>query len=470
MVFALIALWKGSGESTGQNEAEREVLPLAQLSHIWQEGLPYNSPHPTPPKTEPAVLEWRSQPIFSNPDIDHFYYKHVSQNHTIKQAEWAVICRILELLDRSGGCPSVVCNPDGNESGYGSDLEPDCINLLAHIPLWRHSLAVAEKILGSVVYGVTFGRYLIVALAHDIGKIPELYLRDYYTGIHPVIATHFLQGIPEFNRIYRNDELLHAVGNHHSCRVKQHSITAALKKADQQVRTTELAQQVQILSATKMIAEQEACLATCFRTETRTSEERNPGCSYFDVRKYSKPLLLDISGWFNAEKLITVIKENVNRVHNGWWNIVSTPDGYLFCSSKGLYRLLRRAFYLQPELLAAHANVIAQHDILFSVVMTLAREQNAIVSELLGSGEYLCRVSITPGVGKAYRECYMMVPFRAKAFGLSCTQLEMEKSQTIMRMVKSIVPLQRVPETKKPDQTDARIVAESAQNILPEEG
>jgi len=429
-----------------------------------------NHPPPVSPRTEPMIAELREPPIFCNPDIEGFYLKYVYNNYSIKQPEWAVICRILELLDKSGGCPSVVCAPDSDGSGYDYDLQPDGIDLLAHIPLWKHSLAVAEKMLETVKYEVFVGPYLIIALAHDVGKIPEFSIGGYSTGDHPIISMHFLRGIPEFNLVKNSVELINAVSSHHYYHAKDHTLAAALKWADQEVRKNELARQVQVLIATKQIAEQEACLTKCDLPKTKESAQRDPNCSHFKMHGYSKPLLVDISGWFKAEKLIAVIKENVNRVSDGWWNVVSTPNGYLYCSAKGLYKLLRRAFPLQPDLLAAHANIIAQHDILFTVVMTLARELDAVATELLGDREYLCPMSITSSTGKAKRESYMLVPLKANALGLSGTQLEAEKSQTILRMVKTIVPLQQAPETKKSDQLHAENTPEQAPNVLSEQG
>ncbi len=443
-IYVFIYWLKESDISTDQKEVKKEVLSSTRTRYVCPDGyMPYNSP---PPKPKPVVAEWRSPPIFCYPDIEDFYAKYVCNNYSIKQPEWVVICRILELLDKSGGCPSVVCAPDAGGSGYDCDLEPDGIDLLAHIPLWKHSLAVAEKMLESVEYEVFVGPYLIIALAHDVGKIPEFSTGGYSTGDHPIVSTHFLRGISEFNLVKNSVELIDAVSSHHFP-VKKYTLAAKLKESDQEVRMMELGRQMQIVVASKQIAEQEACLTKCALPETKESAQRDPNCSYFKMHGNSKPLLVDISGWFNAEKLIAVIKENVNRVTDGWWDVVSTPNGYLYCSSKGLYKLLRRAFPLQPDLLAAHANIIAQHDILFTMVMTLAREHDAVATELLDNREYLCPMSITSSTGKAKRESYLLIPLKADALGLSGTQLEEEKSQTILRMVKTIVPLQPASET-----------------------
>jgi HD domain-containing protein len=426
-------------------EDKKEVLDMAKINRDWQE-LVKNNPPPVYKKPAPVFSEIREPPIFCNPDIEDFYRRYVYNNLSIKQLEWAVICRLLELLDQSGGCPSVVSDPNADTSSH--DLKPDAIDLLAHIPLWKHALAVAVKMLGTVKYGNLAGSSLIVALAHDVGKIPEFHIGGYSTSDHPLISMYFLRGIPEFNRLPNSAELLDAVRNHHFP-VKEHTIAAILKDADQEVRKNELCRQLHAVIASERITRQEACGAIKHNLpETHESLKRDPDVSHFNVSDYSKPLLVDISGWFKVENFIAAFKESVNRVTDGWWDVVSTPNGYLFCSAKGLFKLLCRTFPLQPDLLAAHANTIARQDILFTVVMTLASEYQAVATELLGKREYLCPMIITSSSGKAKRESYMLVPLKAEALGLSGTQLEVEKSQTILRMVKSIVPLQQEPETK----------------------
>lgn len=447
-------------------EDKKEVLDLAKISRDWQE-FAKNNPPPVSKKQAPVFSEVREPPIFCNQDIEDFYYRYVYNNFSIKQPEWAVICRILELLDRSGGCPSVVSDPNADASSY--DFKPDAIALLAHIPLWKHALAVAVKMLGTVKYEILAGRYVIVALAHDVGKIPEFHIDGYSTGDHPLISTYFLRGIPEFNRLPNSAELLDAVRSHHFP-VKKHTLAAILKESDQKVREEELCRQLHAAIASERIARQEECSIKHNLPETWESLKRDPNVSHFRPSDYSKPLLVDISGWFEAEKLIAAFKEAVNRVTDGWWDVVSTPNGYLFCSAKGLFKLLCRTFPLQPCLLAAHANTIARQDILFTVVMTLAREYDAVATELLGKREYLCPMTITSSSGKAKRESYMLVPLKAEALGLSGTQLEVEKSQTILRMVKSIVPLQQEPETKISNQQQTENTPEQALNVPPQQG
>ncbi len=277
-----------------------------------------------------------------------------------------------------------------------------------------------------------------------------------------------MTGIQEFKGLRNGTEILRAVKNHHF-HVQKHTLDARLKEADQEVRQMELARQFSAAVAADRVAKQEELLTKHDLSEAPVTANRDPNLSHFGAYCYSKPLLVDISGWFKSEKIIDVINENVNQVIGGWWNAVSTPDGYVFCSAMGLYKLLHRAFPRQPALLAVHANVIARQDILFSVVMTLAREHNAIATELLGNREFLCPMSITSSNGKAKRESYMLVPLKAKALGLSCAQLEAEKSQTILRMVKAIVPLQQEPREKKSEQSHVENRLEQAPNVLSEQ-
>jgi len=117
LTYWIIYLLEESDALVEQTEDKKEILYLSQISHTWQDDMK-NNPPPVPPRTEPMIAELREPPIFCNQDIEDFYLKYVYNNYSIKQPEWAVICRILELLDKSGGCSSVVCVPDAGGSGY----------------------------------------------------------------------------------------------------------------------------------------------------------------------------------------------------------------------------------------------------------------------------------------------------------------------------------------------------------------
>ncbi len=92
-------------EPVNRKEDEREVLSLAQISSNWQDSV-----ETVPTKPEPVIADWRIPPVFDNQEIVDFYSRTIDNNYSIKRPEWAVICRILELLDKFGGCPSVVCD------------------------------------------------------------------------------------------------------------------------------------------------------------------------------------------------------------------------------------------------------------------------------------------------------------------------------------------------------------------------
>lgn len=423
-----------------RQDPEKEVLDLAAISIIWREPLAADGAvNLSALAPLPAVP--RNFPEFHIPEIAKFYGRRLLDKRQINDLEWVVLCRVLELLDTYGSCPSVVGQPDLNEPGR--DLVPDAMVVLAHIPLWQHSLAVAEDLVKTTPYPFLAGRELIVALAHDIGKIPGFHDGAYYTCEHPGIASDFLLGIPEFTRLPNCAELVEAIRDHHSL-VKEGTLSARLKQSDHQVRQMELSRLLVLRIKWRGDPEQGSSSEPVVISNADEALERDPWLRRYDDYADTRPRFVDISGWFKSLPLIEVMKENVNQVTGGWWNAVSTPDGYVYCCAKGLYNLLHRAFCRQPALLAAYANAVARQDILYSVVMTLASDYGVVATEHLDAGEYLCPVSITTGTDKIVegkKGPFMMTPFRAQALGLNTYQLEVEKSQTIRRMVKTITVL-----------------------------
>jgi hypothetical protein len=423
-----------------QDGPDQEVLDLAAISAIWRESSTAGDAV-NPKALAPVPAAPRNFPVFHNQEIAKFYCRHLFEKRQINDLEWVVLIRILELLDTYGGCPSVVCKPDLSEPDR--DLVPDAMAVLAHIPLWQHSLAVAEDLVKTTPYPFLAARDLIVALAHDIGKIPGFHDGTYYTGEHPGIATGFLHGITEFTRLPNCAELVEAIRDHHS-RVKEGTLSARLKQSDHQVRQLELSRLLVPRITWRGDPEQGSSSEPVVIANAEEIVERDPWFRHYDDYADTRPRFVDISDWFQALTLIEVMKEQVNQVTGGWWNAVSTPDGYVFCCAKGLYNLLHRAFCRQPALLAAYANAVARQDILYSVVMTLASDYGVVAIEHLDAGEYLCPVSITTGGDKIVegkKGPFMMTPFRAQALGLNTYQLEVEKSQTIRRMVKTITVL-----------------------------
>ncbi|HRR40442.1 MAG TPA: HD domain-containing protein [Syntrophales bacterium] len=171
------------------------------------------------------------------------------------------IYRIIELLDREGGCPSVV---DTGKRRGPEDEYPKLYDILKKVTLRSHSYRVARLSMELLAkdyleYDYLIPVTLVAALGHDIGKIPSLRTPGHYTtGEHAVVSEAVIKEIyrehymaiesatDEETRGYCGqrvkwiDDAREAILNHH--RRSTEGFTARLRKADGRAREMEVAE------------------------------------------------------------------------------------------------------------------------------------------------------------------------------------------------------------------------------------
>ena len=220
--------------------------------------------------------------------------KKESLERSVFQAEYRIILFLLEQLDEHGHCPSVV---DLSEKRNQKSEEPDNIKakeninqlltteaktrlrksvdgfdaslpfkstyeILRNVSLLRHSINVAKNIIRIIedeeeddAYSVMLPVAVIVALGHDIGKIPEFYTDVYNKLTHPLVGARVLQ---EFIEGYEHplkktldkqevEIIIEAIKNHHgvvnpaaATELRFKKIIEYLKKADVEARRQEV--------------------------------------------------------------------------------------------------------------------------------------------------------------------------------------------------------------------------------------
>jgi len=215
-------------------------IPLEKLSRLW---VDENSTIDVLPP-----VASRTTPQFFTKEIGEFYRTTLAPyvetalySATIGTALDAII-KILLILDQEGDCPSVVeAKGDPEYEDHASFFD-----LLKKIPLRVHSLNVAQEsvnILNSSGYRepeLLLGRVLVVALAHDLGKIPKFRQGQagYALGNHPnvsaAVAEPFLAEVPG------KEELLAAIRDHHHTG-STNQMVAIVREADRKAREREIA-------------------------------------------------------------------------------------------------------------------------------------------------------------------------------------------------------------------------------------
>ena len=236
----------------GGRSAERKKVGLEHISGIW-----------TPHKKKIMQLEqlvpiWRETHSEGQPgdgeesiglQLEHqglrqFYNDHIRLNPFITGNVLVVIEKCLSLLDKEGSCPSVV-NLRGDPEAL---LEKNAYTMLGKTNLIDHTLHVAEEmrpLTGD--RGPLWAKGLMVALGHDLGKLPSLRGRFYSLGDHPLISATILDQMPAFKALPYKEEILRAVKDHH--RVPKPGLGQKLKEADQAARRGELATGAELMES-----------------------------------------------------------------------------------------------------------------------------------------------------------------------------------------------------------------------------
>ncbi len=182
-------------------------------------------------------------PGFTNAKTESFWKEEILPHRRLftHLNELAVIEKVLLVLDREGLCSSVV-------AGDGKSVFNPTARRFSKVTLLDHSLRVALRIKeihdSAYTEKILYGKHLIAALAHDIGKIERFRSRsDYVKDDHAAASARALRGwIIECAGEKRADEFRHAldaVRNHHRRADENEGISRNLKKADVAAREEE---------------------------------------------------------------------------------------------------------------------------------------------------------------------------------------------------------------------------------------
>lgn len=458
VVEFVLPIWTGNSNSDAEARKPSACpeVSLAKVSDVWAERKPAAA---TCPEGEGAKSIVRMPDLkFGHAEISEFYREIEQKWGPFKYPNREIIQKLLQILDKLGDCSSIVNDglPIEHEAFI---LNNFYYNLLAKVPLWQHSLSVAMSMVPTDHWdGILAPRYIIMGLAHDLGKIPEYREKYYVTGDHPILSTLVLNGIPEYRTLHRKDDVDYAIKNHHIPNPKE-SFTMRLKKIDGVVRTDELAVQFNLLHRKNISIEQEHDYSGKMENDPKWGTQmydypyaasRNVEYDHplgFRPKDYStgyKPELVEISKWFDPVAVIKVLRDSINRVENKRWDAVSMNDGLVYFNQDAVYRALMTVSPRNPYLMASQTYESEKRNILYTVILELNRAYGAIASELLHDGYYMCPVKVITGSGKALSSRdspIYLIPFKADGFGVLPSDLEKEKSVTIKKMVKSITPL-----------------------------
>ncbi|MDD2733630.1 MAG: HD domain-containing protein [Desulfuromonadaceae bacterium] len=424
-----------------------EVSSLAELSHLWIDDEV---------EIKDASYLWReraakkssqlSRPVFRHEEIDQFFTEMIEQRPSVHGLRRSLIIKILTLLDEEGDCPSVVrVHKDEAERIYSDDSYA----LLETVPLYRHTLTVARNFIAKADQEALLADMIIIALAHDIGKIPSYHDSMYSSGDHPIIAGLILKSLPEYMALPNWNDINRAITGHHLLK-SDNILTDGLKLSDHEARQTELsALYAEVRERRKQEAEKGVeqptdgqvlvQKPTTAKTQLPTEEREHPLGS-LESREKFYPTKQDIPEWFDADAILAAIKKRINVVESTakgeQWSAVSTSQGLVYVNPEGLWANIKEVSNFDPKVLASEGFESEKRNLLFTVVSELSRTRDAIATQYVADRYYTTQVSIITGGGK--RLPYLLIPFTAEAFGELPSTLEELKTSQLKRMVKEI--------------------------------
>ncbi len=242
----------------GPEEPEEEKTPAREDKKpitLKEEAKPSSPPPKTPkikPPEEELQLEKRSP--YVKKILKEFYIPYRHSFDTQRATEGLLL--LVEFLDQEGDCPSIVRN--------SKEPEERLLNKLASpfqkVSLKEHSLNVAREIVKLINPGLTpesqnsFSEPLIpegviIALGHDLGKIPSVRDQKFYLKAdHPILSALKLEEI--FSKVTPPHWIENAkdcIKNHHRPSSTTYTtlttykpLETLLKEADRRARELEI--------------------------------------------------------------------------------------------------------------------------------------------------------------------------------------------------------------------------------------
>lgn len=458
-------------------EEKERVIRLADLSKHWR----------ILPAVEKNETE-RERPVFSHAEIDKFYRTWVAGKPNMTDNVVLCVEELLKLLDQQGACSSVV-NRNANE--VETKLEEDVYTALARLPLYRHSLNVAEELASRCGQKLLAPMAVITGLAHDLGKLPSHQEIFYKTGDHPFIAPIILESIASFMKLNYCQDVMEAIRQHHRPQPET-DLGKRLKNADQICRNHEIAFLLERKKANRSLEEQaavdhdqateaEPTVSVPFSGEKTNvpvpspespphhkespdkDEERKAveaRVAVFGGYPDQDPDLFGTTAgkegkientlvpieWFDPASMLAYLKQFINRMKGGRFFAFSMPDGIVYVQVAYFWQVAKRLSRNHPSLLAADADIQARRDIMFSMVDRL-KERKAIATDLLGPGFFMAVFVINPGSEEPREE--NLIPFRAEAFGDPVSILEARKVHRL-KEIRQVVAKHLLERTDSP--------------------
>lgn len=417
--------------SRGWIKGGAETIHISELVHLWRD--------------DQRVDQAAGTLVLTNPRAVTFLKQIREWSFFIKFPQQQVVCsHIVQLLDREGGCPSVVNVQGDAEAAW----DENTYRILAQTTLLDHSLNVAEQVVQLLSEDQAWHVIpdtMVAALGHDLGKLSSARGSLYSLGEHPLAAGKPLVTIPGFKELFRKEEILRAIKLHH--KMPEGLLGKTLKKADQLARQKELEEHCpvadrlqQTLSENQSLSPEQAhgpAIATPVKISWQAQvdifdEKAVPERKQQDT---ARPQLIDISRWFDAAGFLEGLKPYINRMFGRRFMAFSMADGLVYFQVKVLEEVARKQAEQAGcmEIATIGQDDLAMRQVLFTIVHHLRQEQDVVARGLIKDTYFGGYFLVTKKFGKDMRGYY--TPFHAEIFG-SIAEMEQAKPEMLRDIVK----------------------------------
>jgi hypothetical protein len=406
---------------------------LANLENLYQLHHNQSAKEAAATHQQDAAQQTASEqsPQAWRPQILSFYNEYILPyiNVLDHNSFLSPVKRLLTILDQHGDCPSVV-HSQSDQEYQGFSKTRNIYDALARITLLEHSLNVTRELIETVKkqardYDVSIGKWLIIGLSHDIGKMPSLRTVPYATGDHPIISCSHLETLLPKDLPARR-EIITAVRDHHFSEADAPA-TRLLRQADRAARNIE----TQSVSQTAHVA-----LQASHAKDERTQPQKS------DREKENRPETVDLS-WLDKKKLLSMIESQINVIRNNQFRAFSMRNGLV-------YVWLEMVSSIVQELASQskHTDILTEQErnIEFSVRQML----DEFIPDFIGKGYPGARFRLLDN-DESQLMVGLYMPIKVEAFNMGISELESRKTGKLLKIHK-VEPLVGKQRTRTLDQ------------------
>lgn len=299
----------------------------------------------------------------------------------VSQNVFDVFMQLIEILNKHGDNPSIVLDK--------KDLEARSLRtfkeMLSKTNLRSHSCLVARIIANELqsrpYHEIMVPKFIITALAHDLGKIPEFrQTARNDTHDHALVSANKLNELFYGKTVFWAKDVVKAIDAHHSYMLFD-ELSQILHYADKQARQNELLQH---------------------------SKE----C---DVKSFEE--------WFQANEFLRYIEPSINMKQSGQIWQALTFDGVLYCRPYHIYDTVQKMCKTNNVLYLSMGYESEKEKVLKMIIKSLADEN--CIHEKLMPGFLAMRFSIEPKRGKTQK--HALTPIRTDRFIDKYNEIERRK-------------------------------------------